>query len=240
MNTKNADAARSYPQSKNQTAIYEQLDRWIGERKIKEIYAEGCTGVLNGQSSIGFNGWKIDDLKAASKSAGYPEIVSSVPLKLEAKYGDALHTVCGDDESLVKENNLAFSDARAAIGFLSRLLQYRNDSVRRQPYLDGVIQAYKMDPATTTTQAIERMKTELKSAVARAKSAVEKRNQHLVDVIARSTEKNVAVVFGGMHAAGIVQRLKDAGFGCAVIEPVGYQADEEDLLTHLDSALKSL
>jgi hypothetical protein len=240
VNTKDSDQVKTYPQSKNQTAIYEQLDQWIRNKKIKEIYAEGCTGQILPDSSISFNGWKASDLHAVSNQASYAEIVTSVPLKLEAKYGDSIRTVCGDDDALVKENSLAFSDARAAIGFLARLVQYRNDRARAKPYLDGVIQAYKMPAQTTLEQATARMKTEFKAAVERAKIAMQKRNRHLVEVIKHSSEPNVVVVFGGMHAAGIVQLLEEAGLGCSVIEPAGYQSDEENLIAKLDSALKNL
>ncbi|MDR3606664.1 MAG: hypothetical protein P4M08_04690 [Oligoflexia bacterium] len=240
INTKDASPVPAPPQEKNQTAIYRQLDRWIREQSLKEIYAEGCSGELKSDSGVSFNGWKIADLKKVSDKESYPGILTSVPLKLEAKYGGSLHVKCGDDEALVRENNLAFSDARGAIGFMTRLSQYKDDPERVKIYLDGAIEAYKMQRNTTVSEAISRTKAELRKAIERVRSAIDRRNKRLFDAIRASHEKDVAVVFGGMHAAGLANLLKQEKLSCAVIEPVGYQDDEEKLMARLTEELDAL
>lgn len=240
INTKERNNFQKMPQEKNQTAIYRQLDRWVGKGQLKEIYAEGCTGELDFKSKVSFNGWTIRDLKKASKKPFYPQILTSIPLKIEAKYDKAVLTLCGDDEELVKENNLAFSDARGTMGFLTRITQYKDDPKRRKVYVDGAIELYKMPPSTSVDQVIAKLKTELGSAVQRAKDTIEKRNQKLVQTIQTSAQKEVAVIYGGMHTTGIAKLLDQAGIGCSIVEPVGYQDDETQLMQRLEESLKTL
>jgi hypothetical protein len=106
--------------------------------------------------------------------------------------------------------------------------------------VDSAIELYKLPPSTTADQVIDKLKSELKAAITRAKRAIDARNRKLVALVKESKEPNVAIVFGGIHAAGIVGLLDNAGLGCTVVEPVGYQDDEAQLIHKLDEALKSL
>lgn len=240
VNTKNAAKSRPIPQEKNQTAIYRLLNQWVENHLIHEIYAEGCSGELTDASSLSFNGWTLRDLKEKATESTYAEIVSHVPAKLEARFGDKLRTVCGDDEALIKSNNLAFSDARGALGFLTRISEYMNDSTRVKTYLEGVVELYHLPKKTTPKQAIARLKVELKSSVERIRGAIEKRNAVLVNIIRSSSEPRVAVVFGGVHIAGVVKLLESYGIGCSVVNPVGYEDNESKLLEQLEESLKRL
>src|SRR6185437_3555207 len=160
VNTKEANNSHELPQMPSQAAIFRQLDRWIGKKELNEVFAEGCSGQLDAQPTFKINGWTLADLEAAKGRPDYAEILTSVPLKLEAKYGASLHAVCGDDESLVKDGNLALSDIRGTVGFITRLKQYRNDPIRARPYLDGVVKLYKLPKSTSTDEAIIRLKSE--------------------------------------------------------------------------------
>lgn len=232
--------AQPIPQEKNQTAIYRQLDQWIEKDQIREIYAEGCSGELTEASDFSFNGWTFDDLKQKAAETSYAEIVTHIPLKLEAKFGSKLRTRCGDDLALLKSNDLAFSDARGTLGFLTRISQYKNDPVRVKTYLEGAIELYRLPKSATPEKAIARLKSALKSAIGRIKESVEKRNATLIKAIRSSDETKVAVVFGGIHANGIVKQLEAAGIGCSVVSPVGYEDDESKLLEQLETSIREL
>lgn len=238
--TKNKVSVRGVPQRENQTSIYKQLEEWVKSGVLDEVYAEGCSGELTAESNLSFNGWSMADLKAAAARPDYAEIVSHVPMKIEAKFGAIVRTLCGDDAKLIQKNALAFSDARGALGFLTRLQQHQNHPRRAKPYLDGVIELYQLPAQTDLKVAIARLKTELKSSVKRAQDYIEKRNALLVAQIKRSKKKQVAVVFGGAHTQGIVRLLEKAGIACSVVEPTGYQDKEAALLQKLNDSINDL
>lgn len=240
VNTKENPKPGVLPQSRNQTSIYLQLEEWVKTKRLAELYAEGCEGEINSDSKFRVNGWDYESLKKISSETVYPEVLSSVPLKIEAKYGTAIRTLCGDDNALVSENSLAFSDARGAIGFLSRLEQYQADPVRAKTYLEGAIQAFKMPASSTIDQAITRSRKELKAAVVRIQDGISKRNRHFVQLLKKSEKAEAALVIGGIHADGLVKLLDDEGVGCAVVEPTGYQNDELDLLEKLKKAVEKI
>jgi hypothetical protein len=234
VNTSDVEKSKNLPQYANQSAIYDQLNTWISSGELKTIVAEGCSSKIEGR----FNGWDLAVLKADLSSKDYDAILTSIPLKLEAKYGDKIHTLCGDDEALLKKNALAFSDARAELGYLGRLEQYKDDPERAKLYLDGVIELYHMPASTTIAQAIARLNMELEKSVNEAEQWIQKRNEHLVDVISAAPhDSDIAVVFGGAHASGVEALLEKKGMNCTIVEPVGYQDDETQLLQKLKELL---
>ncbi len=240
LSTREKVDSKPLPQEKNQTAIFNQLDQWVVKKQITEVYAEGCVGELDETSNLNLNGWTIADLKSQLKQPNYPQLLASAPMKIEAKHAQGVRTICADDEKLIREGNLALSDARGILGFLTRLEQHKNEQVRAKTYLDGVIELYKLPAKTTVSQAVQKLKTELKSSVQRLKTSLEKRNAVAVEKIKGSKEKDVAVVYGGMHAAGILKLLEKAGLGCSIVEPIGYQDDEAKLLKTLDDAIQAI
>ena len=169
-------SSKGSPQAANQTAIYRQLDQWIGAGVLQSVVAEGCSGELTRESKIKFNGWSLPELSVASKKMGFDQIVASVPQKLEAKFGDRVHTLCGDDDALIREHLMALSDLRGNFMFLARLVQYQKDPVRAKNYLEGVIDLYKLPKDTTISQAIKRLGAELSQVQARVRRVIDQRN----------------------------------------------------------------
>jgi hypothetical protein len=238
VNTQDILKSKRQPQYRNQKALYEELDRWIQEKKDFPLFAEGCASPrqINSSATEKFNGWSIAALSAKASSPDYADILTNVSFKLEAKWKDQLKAFCGDDQDAIHQNLLAFSDARGAVGFLTRLEQYRKDPIHAESYLDGVIDLYHLPPGTTVDQAIARLNLELKKIVDSLEHWIDVRNQKLVDAISANPSPVVAVVFGGAHAAGVQKLLEKKGIGCSILEPEGYQDDEGALL----QALKDL
>ena len=242
LDTHDRAKAKLLPQAANQTAIYRQLDQWVGAGSVPWVIAEGCAGELNAESKTRFNGWTVQDLKPESSKPHYDdEIVASVAEKIEAKYGEKVRVLCGDDNALTREHLLAFSDIRGTLGFLTRLTQYKDQPARAKTYLEGVIELYRLPADTTIAQALARLRNAMKDAAARLDVALEKRNRKVMEVIqAAGASGNIAVVYGGVHAAGLQKLMEDKGLGCTVLEPVGYQNDESALLERLKTLLKEL
>jgi hypothetical protein len=227
-----------YPQEKNLAAIYQQLDSWVEAGKLSKVIAEGCEGPLDSTSTLRINGWTVSDLEKAKANPDFSKIATSVPLKIEAKYGTRVDTLCGDSNALVKEQLLNFSDARGDAGYLSRILQYENDPIKIKPYLNDLIQLLNLPANTLAKEAEVAIEDDLKKTIQKIRATLQKRNEHLVESILASKEKTIAVVFGGMHAEGVKALLEAKGLPCSIIEPIGYENDEALLLKQLEQLLK--
>lgn len=235
--TKESGSSLELPQAANQTAIFTQLDRWISGGKLKTVVAEGCTGELTRDSQVRINGWSVGELQSKSKLPGFEGLVTSVPMKLEARHASRIRTLCGDDDAMIKEHLRAFSDVRGTFGFLSRLTQHQGDPARARTYLEGVIELYRLPKDTTVPQALSRLRLELKQAMSRLHEALDRRNDKVIGVVGTVKEPEVAVVYGGVHAKGLVKKLEEKGLPCSVVEPAGYGNDEVALLEQLDQAI---
>jgi hypothetical protein len=156
-----------------------------------------------------------------------------VVYKLEAKWKNQLKARCGDDQDAILKNSLAFSEARGTVGYTLRLEQFRNEPARAQGYLEDVVRLYHLAPNTTVDQAIQHLNLELKKSLDSVERWIDVRNGKLVDAIISDPSPVVAVVFGGVHAAGVQKLLERKGIGCTVLEPVGYRNDEAEMISTL-------
>ncbi len=242
VNTHDLAKAIELPQQENQRAIYRQLDRWIKDKQLTMVIGEGCSGEVLESTPMVFNGWGAPELRKNAMLPLYDDITTHIPMKLEVKYGSHVLTLCGDDDSLVRETSLAFSDARGSAGFLGRLVQHKKDPVKSKLYLDGVMEAFKLPPATTVDDAIEFLKADLRKTIEKIRKLLDKRNRKVIETLKKKETPEAAIVFGGLHAGGIKALLEEAGVNCTVVEPTGYPGgsggDEEGLLTRLEQILK--
>ena len=228
------------PQARNLESIFLQLEQWVKNRKISSVVAEGCSGTLDSGSDFKVNGWTIADLVKEKSKKAYSKISTSVPMKIEAEFGSAIKTICGDETGLVREQLLAFSDAVADAKYLSKIVPNRKEPERIKPYLDDVIGFLKLPKETSVDNVIIALKEDFRKTLHRIQTALENRNRHLVNTIVTSNEKQIAVVYGGMHADGVKSLLEEKGFNCRIIEPTGYQNDEAELLKQLSQAVDSI
>jgi hypothetical protein len=240
VNTK-APNAPVPPQAANQTQIYSQLDEWAKTKAIHIVVAEGCEGKIDSKFTPTYNGWNFNDLKMASHAHHYEKIPSHAVLKLEAKYGDAIEAICGDDNRAIKEEQLAFSDARGDLGYLSQMIASKNDPAKAKLFREGAIEALKLKSSATDADVLDSLKKDLKDTIQKIKTANENRSAKAVETIAglKSTQP-VPVIFGGAHITQMKKMLEEKGFECDVLEPLSYSNDEEKLLDGLEQALKSI
>jgi hypothetical protein len=223
-------------QEANLREIEKQLSKWIESKSIRTIIAEGCEGKF--EDPVSFNGWTLAELRARAKSGSIDSILTHPALKLEARYGDKVETLCGDLKQAIDEELLAFSDARAASGYAGRIEENAKNPARRKIYVDGAIETYKL-PAGSKPEAVqEALKTELKKNVTRIRELNLKRSQSFAGTAIVVREDPIAIIAGGSHAAEIVQTLEGRNRDCVVYEPVHYAPDEEKLMKSLMELVK--
>ena len=233
VNTKDQKPKNPPPQAKNQIQIYDQLLEWQKNKAIDTVVAEGCEGGdIDEKFKPIFNGWSFQDLKAKSSDAHYhyEQILSHSVVKLEAKVGDAVHALCGDDLSEIKKSQVALSDARGDVGYLSRLSEFKDQPDRAKTYLEGTIEALKLKSDATAPEAIKALALDLKSTLSRFSDSTHERDLSFVRKIKQAkTDKPVVLVVGGLHASDLKQILEDKKLNCLIFEPVSYKNDEESL-----------
>ena len=241
VDTKDSHSFAPYPQQENQTHLFQQLDEWISQKKISVLVAEGCEGEITPDTQLEFNHWSLKALEAKSKQSGYEKILSSVPFKLKAKYKDKIKVFCGDSLPLIKETQMLFSDARADSGYLERLDGLKQDPVKLKIYLDGVIEAYHLPKDANIDTAKIALRADLKKTVQLIEQKIEERSQVLVKEVQRLKNAGAAlpivIVFGGMHAAQVKKQWVQDKTHFSILEPKGYQNDEEKLIEKLHSLL---
>ncbi len=227
------DLLKGIPQAENQIAIYKMLGNWINQGLLRTVLVEGCGYGISRGFETRYNGWNLRGLEKRAGRPDYDSVITHVGLKLEAKLGSAVDTVCADSDELIRAHDLAFSDARGVAGFLSRLEGVGDDDPKAKPHLASVIDIYRLPPGTTVPQAVAQLKAELKDVISRVQRGFEERNKIMVRKILGAPARPMALVVGGAHAPDLKSRLEKAGVACAIIEPKGYRGEDDELLAKL-------
>lgn len=227
-----------YPQETNQSDIYNAVSNMIKKKKIQLLVAEGCEGEINGEFKTVFNGWDLNSLKNESQRRNFDRILTNVAMKLEARHGDKILTLCGDNEKLIQEGNLRISNLRGWLGFWTRLTDSKNDPERQKLYGQAAADLLRLSHDTPADKLIEQIKEQMKSDLEAFQKSLNDRNDGFVKVVGEQPFQTAAVVIGGLHAEDLKKKLQAAGIGCDVLEPRGYQREEEDLVRQFQNALK--
>ena len=238
VNTKTAAPGRApLPQAKNQKEIYEQLSAWVKSSSIDAVIAEGCEGEITPKFKDVFQGWSYADLDARKNDKDYPAILSHAVVKLKVSYPDQVKALCGDSLNEIKKSQVALSDSRADVGYFSKLSENQNNPAKLKPFMDGVIEAYKLKSDATVLDAEKALALDLKSSLTRFQDSTHERDLSFVRKVSLAdSQKPVVIVIGGLHAQDLKQILEDKKMNCVIAEPVSYQNDEEAM----NSKLKSL
>lgn len=226
-----------YPQERNQTAIYKQLNEEVKGGRLDLIVAEGCSGEINEDFKVSFNGWDLESLRGQAQTRGYEKIVTHVPLKLEARHGDKLLTICGDDEALIQEGNMRMSNLRGWVGFRSRLSE-TGDPEKVKLYAETAASLLKEPKETPVDQLQTKIKEKVKEELDLFAKSLTARNEHFVKALEGREFKQAAIVIGGLHANDLKNKLQVAGFACDVLEPPGYNREDENLIQDFEKAMK--
>ncbi len=231
--TLDIENSKHSPKYKNQLEIFQKMERLLKLKKSNLVIAEGCE-----ESSKyfldNFNGWTLERLK--KKKNKIDEILAPVPLKMKAKYSNGVEIECGDNLSLVKENNLAFSELKGFTSFYQRLSEYRHKDFKKY-------EKYKR----AFLNMIPLKKGEIAEEIAREKAILEldkfqalikQRNNYFFKKIKKHLSQNPTVIIGGLHVNDLSRRLELAEIDYEIITPKSYPEEEDSLIKNLRRLLK--
>lgn len=226
-----------YPQERNQTAIYQAMAGDIKNKKLQVVVAEGCEeGEINSSFKAAWNGWDYNELHKVAQTKGYEKIITHVPLKLEARFDDGVKTLCGDNDRMIQEGNLRLSNLRGWLGFWTRLHEKYIDD-KGKMYSDAAADLLKIPKDTPLPKMLENIKTRMKDDVEAFKKSLSERNDSFVKILQGADFGTAAVVIGGLHAEDLKNKVQAAGLNCEVLEPPGYQKEDEQLLVDFEKAI---
>lgn len=227
-----------YPQEANQTDIFKAVNEMVKKKKVQLLVAEGCEGEINGDFKSSFNGWDLESLKKESQRKHFEKILSHVLIKIEARHGDKILTVCGDNEALIQEGNLRLSNLRGWFGFFTRLTESKDDPEKQKLYGEAAADLLKVPRDTPPDKLLAQIKEKLKGEIEAFVKSIDDRNDRFLQTVKEHEFKNAVIVIGGLHAEDLRKKLEAAGIGCDVLEPRGYQREDENLVDKFEKAIK--
>ena len=226
-----------YPQEKNQTAIYQALAQAIKRKELQAVVAEGCgAGEINSDFKVAYNGWSYADLRKVAQTKGYDKILTSVPLKLEARFDQDVQTVCGDDEKLIQEGNLRLSNLRGWMGFATRLHETKDDAKLRL-YSEAAADLLKVPKTLPPADVLAKVQARLGEEMLGFRNSLAERNSQFTKTLVNTDFTTAAVVIGGLHADDLKTKIEAENLNCDVFEPPGYQREDEQLIDSFESLL---
>jgi hypothetical protein len=236
VDTRNIQASKSIPQYQNQKDIYDYLSNRVKTQKANLLIVEGCESGKEIDESFqqSFNGWNMASLSKASSSGDYEDIVTALPLKLKAKFPKEVTALCADNESLLKKNQLAISDARGFIGFYVRLKQNTADPKKFLTYKKALEETQKIEVA----DPIGYSKSQTIKSLENFNHYMQQRNALFARAIKKHLNENPILIVGGLHAKDLVNQLKAEGIETEVITPKGYPESSEKLAEDLMKELE--
>jgi hypothetical protein len=248
INTKAEPAKEPIAQLQNMTSIQLQILDWASKKQINEVWVEGCEypQELNSNFTTAYNGWTLPEVLKLKDASEFSSIATHVGLKIEAQNGDQIKTVCSDQIALIEAGQKALSDARADLGYLSRLQQYQNDPARAKTYLEGAIESYSLPKKSTIKQVIAHLKKSLKKDMQQFRFNLDQRSRKLVQnlaqnikmqIAAQSSPQPIVVVWGGLHAKEFVSAMNQQKLSCTVYTPSGYQPADEKIIEDFQKSL---
>lgn len=231
-NTENIFKSKEMPQFQNQKDIYEKL----ADKTLKgpvTVITEGCAGEVKKTNHYG---WSEEKLKAKISNADYPDILAFLPLKLTLKFPDKVVAVCADDDVLMKQNQIAFSDIRGFLGYYTRLKEFKGkDQKKFELYEKSLFEKEK--EKIGKVDAVKYAQSKAVEKIEEAKGLIERRNEKIMASIEASLSSSPYVIVGGLHAKGLSDKLKSKQIKFSIVTPSGYQEKDEKLFDELTALL---
>ncbi len=228
-----------YPHEKNQTAIYKTLSELVKKKQLEVIVAEGCEGEIDGTFKPVFNGWSMPDLEKQAQTKNFERILTSVPMKVEARWGDKVVTICGDDLAMIKDSQMHLSNLRGWMGFWTRLSEAKPDDEKLKLYSEAAADLLKVPKDTKVEELKAKIGERSLGEIKEFEKSLHDRNGAFVKALGTREFKTAAIVIGGLHAADLKTKLQEAGYGCEVYEPPGYSSQDENLIQEFEKALSN-
>ncbi len=233
-----------YGQEKNQTAIYKTLSEMVKKKQLEIVVAEGCEGEIDGTFETPFNGWTMSELEKQAQTKNFDKIITLVPMKVEARWGDKVVTLCGDDEKLIKESQMHLSNLRGWMGFYSRLGAVAGSGAsggdeKAKQYADAAADLLKVSKETPVEELKKLINQRSLEELSLFQQALDDRNAAFVRAVQSRPFTTAAIVIGGLHAGDLQAKLEKAGLACEIFEPPGYSKEDETVIQDFKNALKN-
>ena len=230
-----------YVQEKNISAIYQDLVDKIKKKKFDLVVAEGCEGEINSEFSQTFNGWDLETLKKESHLKNYDRVITNIPLKIEARFGDKIHAICGDSLKQIQEGNVRVSNLRGWMGFWERLKNSPKESGHDENlklYAEAAADLLKISRTTPLAEIRKQIQAQIKSELESFKVSLTERGGAFAKVLHDQDFTNAAVIVSGIQASNVKSKIEEAGMDCVVLTPPGYSTSEENLLRDFEKAIQ--
>ncbi|MEK7692508.1 MAG: hypothetical protein AAB425_15950 [Bdellovibrionota bacterium] len=238
------DTGAKRPQTLNQASLYRQLEEWLylhaPDRKATVI-TSGCNvSEITDPYPHKIRGWTLGDLQKRVSDPGYDALPAPIALKLKAKHGGQVRAFCADNQEFERQQSVALSGARAALGFYTRLADQNEKKQIRLEYRVRALELYQLPPSTPGKVLLKTLNRELKRNLAEFTRLANTRVDFLFQAISRAgpPESRLLVILPGASAKTLAGKLRRAGFGCQVIEPNGYASESELFLGEIDRWLR--
>lgn len=232
-NTLDIEKSKTISQFTNQKDIYLSLKKHIEDKTIEVIFVEGCENDIEREFEKEFNGWSLSKLKKMTAHKSYQSIMAPIGMKLYAKYPD-FPILCGDNNSLIKENLLALSQIRAFYGFYSRL---KESGKRSSETFTVYHQKLEEIAGEKIPDPVLYSKKKALFYIDEFYRLVKERNKSFVKNIKTSKYNKAAVVIGGLHSSDLTEKLE--GISVREITPKGYNVEDEKLVDAIKIILQA-
>lgn len=231
LDTTDIDASKKIPQYDNQKRIYDYLTKMLKPKKTNLLIVEGCESgtEIDSNFQIQFNGWSMTSLAKLSNDDRYGDIVTSLPMKIKAKFPEKIRALCGDNDIFLKKNLLAISDARGFIGFYLRLKEAISNPKKFAIYKQALEETQK----SQIQDPIQYTKKRTKQSLEEFDLYIKKRNSIFTQIIKKNIQENPILIIGGLHTKDLIKQLKTEGIETEVITPTGYPESSEKLIDNL-------
>ena len=203
-----------------------------GEKSTDSCF-RGCEQEIDESFKASFNGWNYNSLSKMTSRKEYSDIMTLIPLKLEAKHKSNVRTLCGDKHSLVKEHQLLFSDLKAYAGYYSRFNQHKKNKKPFSLYLKALEETI----GKKVNNPIQFCKEKVKDLLKRESRLISKRNDSIIKTITSTKAKVVAVVIGNRHLDDLKVKLKKSGHKVQTIDLVQETLPKKGYLKELEAKL---
>ena len=234
------DPKKTYIQDKNLFSIYKQVSSWIERKKVKTLVAEACNEETTLSNIRPGHGWDLKELIAMKDSKKYENVRIDVSDKLELKYSDRIRTLCGDSYQLIDENMGAYRKLVPVAKLFDRLVEGADDPAKMKVISKDIINLYPDLKTAKENELAKKVILELRKTLKDYLNAMEKRNDYLMEVIQGVKDPSPVVIFGGMHAPGLIKRMESKGIACTVLQPVGYPENIETDFAEAEKALHEM
>lgn len=227
------EASKLLDQYTHQKDLYNFLLQKLDEG-YETIIAEGCEGKIDASFSKSYNGWDFKKLAEYRDTKEYVDIITMAPLKVKVAHPSA-NVICGDNDELIKLNQLAMSDMRGFLGF------YIGVQTRKDPkYIRTVKEALESLGHGNVENVPQFLQQKLLESWDKSFEYIYQRNDRFIEKILAQKSIPPIVVIGGIHVEDLAQKLASKKIPFEIATPKDYPAKDEQMIHSLGKLIQKI